>query len=1272
MDYETLSQSWWFIVLAYMSALLPWGVIASTDFIKSNWRSVRNTRRAGQRDLVWTFLPMLYVTFYSFVQAKAADYTEMSASAVAALLAALIGVRTVWGLWQLREFRRWAQKSIDSLHALGIEYRFHERRDLAHISESEARSSSRLSDEILVNESVIDNAITHGDARCYLRFGQRTLLKMGDEDFTIIAPVRTFWRWVAFFGAVLIERMKGAIGKGSGKKLKQVPLESVDMWVRWSTVLVSQGLQKWMSEFEVALEPETQEAHEELSSNERYMRRGKYFGAEVLGSAAMHLWRGNHSMNGMSPMLWDTWEDGSDMADGRLVKRELLQDAVQKGHCLPYEASHWDQMSQRLDEQPLEQVGYNDYKDVLKEFIAELPIRYTFVNEMEKFDVNMLEWMTILLHLGGQCETQLKSIVAEGMETEEEGSEACEVCDDTAAISRKSDEGVRTLYAQLGMVDTNNLDREMVSNIPILRNVVSLRSGSNRLTTKAGEIVDVWMSLVCGDQIQFLVEELNEMWQTVCLGTRSNHCCGWDEHSLIEEKWDIRAAHRHMTKRRLERRAANEDERHGYLDSFVTFMGYGMESVRSLIGSWVAEEEGRSGDKLFEGVRSCEQNRIEERGAEFGFEPSEDIRECLKQGHKTELLKRRGVQVRVIWELQQCMERKLQNGKDLGVKERGTGTVILFILSFPGLVVHVRESGESFGMEELRDEVRISVGEERRKRLEMDIKVMCGVQKVGVRLSIVDEMMWNVQLLWEEERNGFRWKWWRDSFIGRLEGFKEWQEEMGIRSVGIEDANEAFDRGGSSQMSELRTITGRRFRTWNEWSGFRGGIRKLELESEGFLQELKSEGAKLAGFELKKLSTTVASLPVRKMRRVCYDHANEIVLKHSCTLIGERLRRGDQDEAQKQNGPSVTNERIGRDLVDLSKQIGKAEALMVLEIAATQYEMEEALREFVETHLNDSGLRTRILDVARVLQCFQGVNTCGTDRNLRAKKGRENMMGMVVDMCEKITNVWSGSEAEVEAISDILVTCLSIDFGGVATRVMRLSRRISEVCGNSSCESLFLIESIAESLIWYIENWRIGVDSDSYEKVTKSIAVECNRTRKKVLDMTTFVGTRKEADDGDDVLSRRRWWRRCELLWSDEARKAQCMKWLRNCVENITEDVTQAFSQEEGANSSKLMSRRKSILMKEITVAHLGVRSIHSLALLLVDGAEGVERDASRAMQLYESAIANGNVYAMANLANLLVDGAEGVERDASRAMQLYESAIANGNVYAMANLANL
>ncbi|KAI0567491.1 hypothetical protein FGB62_2g345 [Gracilaria domingensis] len=273
----------WFTVTAYISAILPWTAISSTDFIKASWRSVKHTRKAGYRDLLWTFLPRGYVIFYAVKQYQGGEHSELCASAIAALLAALLGLRTIWGLWQLREFRKWAERSIAALDVTGVKYCLHGYDEHA----MSKRTFAEISDEILVNEKIADNQILHGDVHCYLRFGSTELLRSHEEDAALLGPVFAAVRWVTFLGAMFCEYVLRVVGKRR-RKLKQVPMKPADVWIHWAATFASQGLKDWISDCEVAIDPRVQVDNIGIPLSKQFQKKGAYFGAELLASATLH------------------------------------------------------------------------------------------------------------------------------------------------------------------------------------------------------------------------------------------------------------------------------------------------------------------------------------------------------------------------------------------------------------------------------------------------------------------------------------------------------------------------------------------------------------------------------------------------------------------------------------------------------------------------------------------------------------------------------------------------------------------------------------------------------------------------------------------------------------------------------------------------------------------------------------------------------------------------------------------------------------------------
>ncbi|PXF41000.1 hypothetical protein BWQ96_09295 [Gracilariopsis chorda] len=297
-DLEALSNLVWFVISTYVSAFLTWTVLTNTDFMSSKWVSVRRTRKAGYRFLLWKFVPMLYVIFYGVVQWKAGEFKEMAAAVIAMVFTALIGLRTVWGLWKLREFRWWAVKSIDALEAVQIEYSLlwlHKMREV-HDFWLLDLSSEEIVDEILVYGKIVENQILRGDLQCFLKFEEREVLKMDENEFVrgmfdkgwrrdvkeaveaMTQPFGMGRRRIVFVALVVLECVRSVIGKWSVRKVRHVPKEPIKVWFHWPSTCAVQVLQNRISEFQVASDLKGGK-NKWKTAKEKFEARGKYFGS---------------------------------------------------------------------------------------------------------------------------------------------------------------------------------------------------------------------------------------------------------------------------------------------------------------------------------------------------------------------------------------------------------------------------------------------------------------------------------------------------------------------------------------------------------------------------------------------------------------------------------------------------------------------------------------------------------------------------------------------------------------------------------------------------------------------------------------------------------------------------------------------------------------------------------------------------------------------------------------------------------------------------------
>lgn len=1280
MNIEQLSNSWWFVILAYVAAFAPWTAISNTDFITSTWRTVHTTRRAAKRNLFWTLVPAAYVILYSVVKGMVADYAEMCAAIIATVFALLLSCRTVWALWQLNQFCSWAERCILALDAVGIRYHFGGTGAVG----STHRCARDVVEMMLINEKVVDNQIMHGDVHCYLTYGSKQLLRSRDHDFDILGPLYVAARWIVVIGAMLFDCIMMLFGRRTPNKLKQVPVEPVEVWIHWACTFASQGLQQWISQFDVALCP----AHDPFESGKPAMQsmcdRGQYFGAQVVASACMHLWREVGHQQGVSPMLWSCWDGDSDICDGRVVKQELFKAAIASGECLPFASAHVHQLdatSKRRDGQV--EYGYEAYRHVLEYFVSELPVRSTCVQEMRRFDVDMLEWLTIILHLGMasqklQRESDETDTANQLVGTQERGGRKASHSPRSRLsmahdepVAKRSEEAVRILGRQVGMGTAKTQAISLAASaFPIMNGAVSLLSEGNRLVTKVGELVDVWMSLVCGDQLDFLTENINADWKTICLGEQVEKN-SQPEGKKKEGSYSLRHVHKQVEKRRLEERIADSSHRYGYLDHFITFMGYRMEIVRSVIAHWVKRNPGKRGDDFF--------NPLSKRLTDttcVSTEIGRDLMSILRSKVDGDPLRRRAVQCRMIWELQTSLEKMIlsfaESRETAACHNVINSTAILMVLSFPGLAVHRVAKDPVSSMKDDDGSFRIrlgEIGEEDTQGEKSNVPVgkevegvsviivpICGPQILSITLDVDKTGSCSV---WMKSAEGeFKWQWWRDAFMGRVEGLKEWQKELGIGYVDVE--NEPEDELKTA-MVEMTTPMNSTLSVWREWTPFRTGFCRFELESEGLLKASYVVGYKTPTVSDDKcFSYVIGRLPVRRIKVVRYDEADDYVLKHSCLFVQETLRSRTRTQICGQDnvagGNNQSAENAASKLMDLAKRVDAPRALMLYETAAIQYGRRDALKRSLEILVGGGQLHEK--DCARassLLRSFVGamVSTKG-ERVKMVGREKDFISNVVFPYCERVLRLARSRDVILEEAAVVLNTCLGCDPDSYGTQGMLLMNLLVCLCH--------------------------GLDMEVEALFVKSGAVGCIESRKSPpfeVHASNTVSSRfmsKENHNAKIALLEKAIARYESSIryQGDVSGKSSdhrsCSEWYYKCMTRLG----WLYSAESGGDAGN--PRRAEHLLTRAIEEGNDVYAMINLGWLLEVGPEGIQADAKRAMGLYKRAIREGNhVYAMNNLGVLLQNGAEGVDADPKSAKELYERAIEVGNyTKAMTNLGML
>ncbi len=186
------------------------------------------------------------------------DYKELAVALVAVTFSLLHLAQTFMGLWQLHLFKQCANSSIKSMESLGYETSLLDNEifdpdksdadDDDQDGRSDAESSDRIeriADNILVNESLIDNRVPAVDTVCeYRLFSREECRKMRTENSTFKRLCLRFW--YGFANALRLTPMKisltfrkcpRSISAHSVSRL--VPRRPESTWVNWATALVA-------------------------------------------------------------------------------------------------------------------------------------------------------------------------------------------------------------------------------------------------------------------------------------------------------------------------------------------------------------------------------------------------------------------------------------------------------------------------------------------------------------------------------------------------------------------------------------------------------------------------------------------------------------------------------------------------------------------------------------------------------------------------------------------------------------------------------------------------------------------------------------------------------------------------------------------------------------------------------------------------------------------------------------------------------------------------
>lgn len=1109
--------------------------------------------------------------------------------------------------------------------------------------------ASTLADSILIDDSIIDNRLFNGDRLCFLRFAGKDLTLPLPDSSPISNSFALLYRRFRFYlfllsvpPRIIYQLLIHRSGNKHTERLQLVPYFPIDVWLPWATTFIAQGLSHWISDFAVAHRPEKPA---ETALPAHFARRREYFAGEVLASAALHV-------SELGIPLWDSWPQDSDVADGRITKHELLKWSMKSGICLPFEQSHHGN-------------DYRPYAIKLQRVTEEMPA--TFGTDILAFDVEALEWFTILVHIGYAAECK-KGIEKTSDVTEHDPCHRQDKGDIgfDEAIEKvnysTNDMAIANLLSQLGFPSERLVGEAQgktflkeICSFPLLEENLLKISKSNRLVTKVGEYVDVWISLVAGEHIRFLFEanegwpetfdiELEKAWRLSgpSADNQKSSDSGPADETLTENsvissltehcRESMRKLQTELEMERLRYQFAASGQRYNHLEQTLTFMGYSMETVRTELANWKSkgtEDLSLEWEPEIPYLEDGEMGGLEQSMSLLGL-LREDLSSSIFKADLPVYLRRRSVQTRIIREVQELLQDRLGSGTE---GPASFLTMMLAILSFPALSV------------DIEDEPGIDAGVERHNSGSIGIVFARGAQEVDhlnsdnvsslseirmvlipmgapQRVSIVmrfvpdagkgDTLSLRVLACLRRESVAmdmvFMWEWWRDSFSARLGGLSNWQEMHDL------PFNRSHSTIGEILKEKSRINTrfggmGDSMCTWPGWHPFRFEFCRFELESPGFILQFEEEKESVVSpIPVPGQGRNSIRMPGEKVVTVSYRFAYREQLKNCSMLIKEAVQN--PELLQELSEVDVGIPRADLVLYHAEKLLSGSpgnvdRVLFLLETSAPALLSIKILEKFLQMLLDDEHISQNVERAYRTLRryAFKLMMPSEENHSISALRKQQRLaFRHVYD--NFVRTYWFSAH----------VACSFSSF----------------LCGTTEniVQDLIVGETLLRMAFLY---------SNGFEAINS-------------LGLLAFIQ---------------------RLPWMSS----------NNALEPEEEGEPREIASGIGGNSKRDV-RTSDIAMNRLRMKYyeraIGEcrhpKSMNNLALMFHNGAPGVMRDMKRAKSLYERALSeDGNVEAMNNLANILCsDGAE-IPRDIPRALHLYEEAVSVGHSEnAAVNLANI
>lgn len=1286
----------------------------------------------------------------------------MSTAIIALLFSAQHLLRTVWGLWQLRSFRKWAIQAIENLRKVGV--------NPSKSNNDSEKSAAELADAIKVNESIIDNQITHGLTVCYLHVQGIDLLyhddkkkdMRQDEDENNREEVdddsdKSMPRWKIVLRQLVIlsKWMRASFIIVSNLPLflfspgtrhrkfslpHQVPKKPISVWIRWSSAFVAQLMPDWVAEFRAVDDPfdtETrkvksvrktstkgkQTTNHTVIPKEEALTRGRYFGAELAASATLHLlsystdYLDDHAneegkikrtITMSNPFLWDQWgeEHRKDhMCDGRFTKAEMFNFAVQNASILPFNCPHKKNLHKLKKLRHMERISYAPYDNELKAAIAELPVEWPDVEKMEDFDFNKLEWFAVILHLGQKSTTSPETDCTSGPKKSNlnnEGDIPFGAISNLQKQLNMESEGIVNDYALDSTVRTELQPFFNLSAIPIAHDKLTLVSQTNKNVTKVGELIDVWLSLVAGQQISNMITcTESQEWETVCMSSS-------DDINASTKTSETRKVNSEIEQRRLDWRIADFDQCYHLMDHYITFMGYRMEFVRSFIaflhGAFANDEQSVNS---FFNTATWKPVLLQLSDCSF-YEYFNNFSE--------KHLQNRGVQAQLIYEVQNLLEERLDKiwaeCKGDGDGEILTPTIepdaklqwkqdevvtllaCLVVISFPSLSVKVLDEAPTAHKKRPNGSVNVSVGA---PRTAVIVEAVCGSQTIKVTINIEYGKALHFRI--GGHAKFLKWHHWKEAFMGRLIGFRDWRSKHGFKDVPELQVSAANHITGG--LLDLETITSHKFTTFPSWVPFRTSFCLFEFKyKDRTLSQIEVSQLYSIDTYSQGVTTNQGALPVRKQIATSYKEAKFSTVAEGVIFISTAIQN-DQGNSSVSN---AANSIIAMARENEEKQFVRS--LQLLELTSVKYTSRKALDAYLQLVKDRNEAKYWVSAISTVEGYIQSIivdwnhdieYVSSEFRSLLkpidefimewgSERKRQNLFNIFVSLCVKgNTEV---SEIAIDSLKKMLYYTVSSDID------IPIRDTLAKCANIAFCHRRR--SNAPEQTGGYIMNFQRIFPQYIINNEIKiwQFLFRCDKTEENVRDDVVLY---PKLVDGNvkncyilryptttDVPSKFSFGHLLATLSYNIQQQIVSTKPLQSIFKANERQLQSACSASselelapvEVSQNETVISQenRRVSLLYEHAMYHGSIYSTVCLGILLSTGAPGVEQNTRRALHLFEQAIETCRLpSALFSLANLLSSGAPDVPRNAQRAVELYQQVInTSQHIDAMVNQANI